>query len=652
MSMEKRNFVYDIECLFNFFCVTFVDRYSDEKFHFRIGGRYNDLVSTDKLSLVSFLDTMVSGLIGFNNLAYDWPLLNHVYVIRGKLSRMRGDDAARAIYEFSQKIIGQKYSNVRSPRIPQLDLFKIHHFDNKNKAVSLKALQIAMGWPLVADMPVSHLDFSQGEGWMDGVEEYNTNDVLSTKFFLEKSNLEIELRKSLSDIYDIDLLNLNDAKIGETIILNRISKDTGVPEEILKLKNTKRDFVNIGECLLQYSFNSAEFKKCHEVFLKTVLDTRIREEDEQGKKEKEEEQDLYSCIYDNVRYDFGFGGLHGIRGPGVYREDEDNVILSADVSSYYPNLGIRNGFRPEHLGDSFPRAMQSMYEERKNYKKNSPPNYGLKIAMNGATGKSKSQWSFIYDPKFTMQINCNGQLLLVDFCEMVTEAGGKVIMANTDGAEVLMSRQAFQDGVFDRVCKSWEAKTGLTLEFKQYKHLFIRDVNNYVGEFVDGKTYNKGAYEWRDYDEDGIKLLKWEKDHSMLCVPYAAEKYLLSGQSIKKSFEECDMSKFMIGKRAKSEGKFEIRATKLVNNNPEVVTTYYHKTIRYMIVKRDGGWLFKNEPGRKKPTKIDSPWRVLDCMDLRNKNLEDLRSFVDYRYYEIEVQKILNPILRTQTSLT
>lgn len=640
--------VCDVESLYDFFCVTFRDRDSDEKHHFRI---WKGINQTEELR--EFLMTACSGLVGFNIVSYDWPMLNYIVIAHRKLNSASGEEAGRLIHAHSQRIIGQKYSAIRNPMVHLLDLFKMHHFDNIHKAVSLKALQIAMNWPLVADMPVDHTEFALGSEWAAKVEEYNTNDVDSTKYFLQLSDRDLTLRKAVGELYGMDFLNHNEAKMGEDIMLLKVAEQMGVGAWELRKGSTKRDSVALRDVIVPLDVVCKEFKGAVAAFEAKVMDTRIRESWEE-EKEAEEEEDLYSCIYDGVLYDFGIGGLHGLRGKrsvkpvggsGVYREDEENIILSADVSSYYINLAIRNGFAPEHLKAGFAIAYEGMYKERKKYPKGSLEDKGLKIGLVAVTGKSYSRWSPLYDPKYFFSIMINGQLQLAHLCELLTVEGhGKVIMANTDGVEALIPRR--YEEAARGACARWAAKTGLTLEYKYYRNLFIRDVNNYVGEMRDGKTYLKGAYEHED--------LKWEKDHSMLCVPKAAEAYLVKGIPIMQSLEASPVESFFIGKRAKSGGKFEIR---YVNNGmgPEQETSgpirveQLSKTVRYLVTKT-GGYLMKKEESAKKASQIDAPWRVANMMDIRKVDLEDLRPLIDYRFYEIEVKRLLDPILHTQSN--
>ena len=46
----------------------------------------------------------------------------------------------------------------------------------------------------------------------------------------------------------------------------------------------------------------------------------------------------YSVNYKDVKTDFGLGGVHGARKSGIYESDDDHVIMTSDVTSFYPNL--------------------------------------------------------------------------------------------------------------------------------------------------------------------------------------------------------------------------------------------------------------------------------------------------------------------------
>ena len=60
---------------------------------------------------------------------------------------------------------------------------------------------------------------------------------------------------------------------------------------------------------------------------------------------------------------------------------------------------------------------------------------GFKLALNSVYGKSNDINSFLYDPKFTMQITLNGQLMLTMLAESLVNyiPNVKVLQINTDG---------------------------------------------------------------------------------------------------------------------------------------------------------------------------------------------------------------------------
>jgi hypothetical protein len=53
-----------------------------------------------------------------------------------------------------------------------------------------------------------------------------------------------------------------------------------------------------------------------------------------------------------------------------------------------------------------------MKNDRTSFKKGTPENAMLKLALNGAYGKSLSEHSVLYDPKFGLTVTINGQLLM------------------------------------------------------------------------------------------------------------------------------------------------------------------------------------------------------------------------------------------------
>ena len=75
---------------------------------------------------------------GFNNLAYDYPLLHHfLRHWKGEYEYYHGQELAQALYAKSQYLISELFTEVKKPLIPQIDLYKIWHYNNKARATSL-----------------------------------------------------------------------------------------------------------------------------------------------------------------------------------------------------------------------------------------------------------------------------------------------------------------------------------------------------------------------------------------------------------------------------------------------------------------------------------------------------------------------------------
>ena len=218
-------FVYDIETLIN--CFTFSGKFfgNSDIYTFEISSRKNQ--RTELLRFLSHLENSKVLMVGFNSLGFDWPivqtLLNEPYTF----------DQTRA-YLMAQQIISSQHPgsslnhfaiNLKDRIIPQLDLFKLNHFDNRAKSTSLKALHFELSLANVEDMPVEHgenLTFEQ----MDRLILYNHNDVYATEEFLRRCMHLVEFRKELLDngVLEGDVLNYSDVKIGSEYLIKKIGR--------------------------------------------------------------------------------------------------------------------------------------------------------------------------------------------------------------------------------------------------------------------------------------------------------------------------------------------------------------------------------------------------------------------------------------------
>lgn len=296
-----------------------------------------------------------------------------------------------------------------------------------------------------------------------------------------------------------------------------------------------------------------------------------------------------------------------------------------DLSSMYPNIAISNEVYPEHLTKKFCEIYKDVYEQRKSYPKGSAENAMLKLALNGVYGESNNKFSVFYDPKFTMIITINGQLSLCLLAEKLLEIKGlKIIQVNTDGVTVAVKKKDREQ--YFKICEEWQQQVKLQLEFAEYSKMIIRDVNNYIALYTDGKIKRKGAYQYEG--------LGWHQNQSALVIPMAAEAYMLHGTDIRDFVEN-------------HENKWDFMLRTKVPRSSKLILVYENGTAkplqnicRYYPCKR-GGKLVKimpplEEGGEPRRLGIDTAWNVTPC-----NNIVDFKDDIDYNYYIEEARKLV-----------
>jgi hypothetical protein len=225
-----------------------------------------------------------------------------------------------------------------------------------------------------------------------------------------------------------------------------------------------------------------------------------------------------------------------------------------------------------------------------------------------------------------MSITLQGQLLLCLLAEnlLANVPGLRIIQCNTDGVTVRMPHGS--SVALKMVCDHWQKLTHLKLEQATYRKMCIRDVNNYIAQYMNGKVKRKGAYE---YDRE------WHQDHSALVVPKVAEKVLLDGAPIRETLEAWpDKYDFMLRVKVPRSSYLTI-----VHEGRQV---QIQNTTRYLVTKT-GGHLFKVMPPLKgkqdwRQIGVESGWCVTPCNDIAQARGAE----IDFDFYVREIEKITN----------
>ena len=462
-------------------------------------------------------------------------------------------------------------------KIRQIDLFKMNHWDNRAKMSSLKWIQYSMDWENVEEMPHLHYEPVESAEELEMIIQYCHNDVLSTREILEHSKEQIQLRQTLTKEYNIDLYSASEPRISKELFIHFLHQKLGISKSELKQLRSPRDYIILAECVLPYiKFQTPEFQKVLD-YIRTKVITSTKD----GFK--------FSMNYKGVKTDYGLGGLHGARDPGVYEAKPGWTIMTSDVTSYYPNLAIKNKFHPEHLPQKeFGDLYEWFFEERKKIPKTDPKNYVYKIILNSTYGLTGDQNSFLYDPKMTMQITINGQLSLSMLYEMICEQIPEAVplMQNTDGLETLIPNSYVEK--YHEICARWCKMTMLELEHDEYSKMIIRDVNNYIAVYDNGKTKCKGRFEFEE--------LPLHKNKSNLIIPKAWYEYFVNGTNPKDYLKtNRNIFDYCTGSKIKGNWFFVERGVK----DGMFYENKLQKLVRYFVSKKGTKIIKCNPDGRQ-----------------------------------------------------
>jgi len=573
--------------------------------------------SADLIDWIYWLRDQDAEMIGFNNVGFDYPIL-HMLVRMGKTS-------PQILYEKCAAIIssqdGNRWQHMVYPSdrlVKQIDLYLIHHFDNKARTTSLKALEFNMRLDNVSDLPFPVGSMLTPEQ-VPILKQYNMHDVAATKRFYWESLDRIRFRQQLTEVHQRDFTNHNDTKIGAEIFQMSLEA-AGVQcyeygASGRQPRQTKRNAIALKDCVPQWiSFNHPEFQRIKEWFNQQVIT---------------ETKGVFTDVVAHVGgldFIYGTGGLHASVENSHFVGDDEWMIYDMDVTSLYPSIAIEHGHYPEHLGSRFVDVYRDLRTQRTSYPKGSAENAMLKLALNGTYGKSNDVYSIFYDPQFTMKITISGQLMLSLLAERLYYQGFQIIQVNTDGITIQMRRD--EKPVVDAICKQWEQDTRLSLEFVEYQRMFIRDVNNYIAQKTDGSVKRKGAYQYE---------IEWHQNASALVVPKVAEQVLIYDKPIRETVMNWpDKMDFMLRVKVPRSS----RLFYVCGHDEQQV----QNTTRY-YVSQGGGTLIKQMPPLKGKTdwrrmEVEKGWTCCVCNDIRDAMLP-----INHEYYINEVEKLCLSLL-------
>ena len=684
MNYYDNDYVYDLETYPNLFSFCVISADGKNGYIFEISERKDD-----REVMFDFIQKLLEDearLVGFNNLAFDYPVLH--YIIQNP------DCTVDDIYKEAQRVIQVLKTdrfgiNIKNKIIPQVDLFKLNHFDNAAKMTSLKIIQFNMKLDNLQELPYpfdQKLSFSE----MQEVIEYNANDVVSTLKFYYENIGNLQLRESLSKKYGRDFTNASDSKIGGEIFIQELEKvNKGSCYRFVKGKRKirqtpRKSGIFIREVILPYiKFETPEFNAILNWFkLQHIRETKgvfsdilesdlhevakyarlVKKKSPKLKDEPTEDEiaefrkkipfaevevnelksgkksyyftwniaEALNVVVNGHEYVFGVGGIHSSVEPSLVESNDEFVIIDLDVTSYYPNLAIKNTLFPKHLSDQFCKTYEALFEERKTYAKGSPENGAIKLALNATYGNSNNQYSPFYDPQYTMAITVNGQLSLCMLLEEILKLKDATsVQSNTDGITFRVRREDSEK--VNELTREWERITGLEMERADYSAMYIRDVNSYIGIYEGSDKFKaKGAYEVTDAHH---------KNQSAKIVQKAAQAHLIKGVSVEdfiKNHE--DKYDFMLRTKIPKNFKLVSVDEEGIDHKEQNITRYYVSTSEKArtLIKVMPPLKGKEDKGDRR-NEIEAGRKCIVC-----NNILDFEGEIDYDYYIEATEKLIS----------
>lgn len=411
--------------------------------------------------------------------------------------------------------------------------FHLDHIDLMEVApgqASLKAYGGRLASSRLQDLPIEP-DAIITDEQRQLLRDYCANDLATTCDLYEHLSPQIELRKSMSAQYGIDLRSKSDAQIAEAVIKKRV-------EEIIGRRVYRPDIHP------DYTFRYVPptWLKFMSPGMNQVLNL-VRNAtftlDNFGNVKMPPELEGLTVRINNSLYRMGIGGLHSSEERVSYWAIENKWIKDRDVASYYPNIILNEGLAPSHLGQAFSQVYRELVDRRLKAKAEGDKVTAdsLKICINGTFGKLGSSYSVLYSPDLLIQVTVTGQLALLMLIEALEANGVEVISANTDGVVFTGT-----DDNYLNIIRWWEDVTFFETEETEYRSIHSRDVNNYIAIKTDGSVKTKG-----EYASEGIA----KNVTNPICVEAVIAK-LVRGENLLNTIMACkDIRKFLTTRKVK-----------------------------------------------------------------------------------------------------
>lgn len=610
--------LWDVEVYSNVFLCSIKDYDTKEITIWEISQRKNDFKA-----IKEFFSGFKGFLVSFNGIHYDNCIILWLLHNGGKGSV---EEFLIKLKAWSDKVINEDFwwndKNLSKYKYHNMwvdvDLFLYwSKMLRLSKKISLKGLGIQLGYPTVQELPYEPSSILESHE-IDELIHYNSvHDLGILELLLSTMEDEVRLRNYVKKEYGLNCMSFDAPKIASEILLLHYCKETwddeydGMIYEFFynKVRDIRKSRFTVGKSLdlPPITFQLKEFQ---ELYKKMCNASRSFSEE-------------INIIHKNtaIKLSYGIGGLHSVNNNEIYKEDKDNLIVTSDVASMYPNLIIN--YKLIRYNEILNKYIQ-VKEDRIDAKAtgNKTKDSFLKLILNSTSGLIDNEHSWLYYPEGAMKLRLMGQLVLTVVIDRLVVKGYKVISANTDGIECIILKNSEQDyyDIVNKVGKEFN----LIFEHEKYKQIIYQNVNSYICE-----TYNTK----KPLKQKGVFVEKPDLSNSVdfLIIPKALKAYFIDGVKVEDFVRNhTNIYDFCCSKKV--DKSYYVTWT-----NPQGVTSKQQKLNRFYASTK-GGYIMKN---RK-----DETHHLLKASGVMiyNQHLDTFPDDVNYRYYIHEINTIIREL--------
>jgi DNA polymerase elongation subunit (family B) len=469
----KKKIVFDIETYPNYVLFSFKEVRGDKFVEIEA---YDD-EPIDRKRLLGLVTNKKYTIIGFNSRNFDLPII--CAAIQGASVSKIKEICDHIIETGDPGWMTMRKFNIRS--IPNIDHIDIQE-PSPGVGVSLKMYGTRLHTQKLQELPIDPSKILTRDE-ANQIRLYCRNDLdVTEKLYLSVEN-EITLREKMSTEYGTDLRSLSGAQIAKAVFKKLLS-DRGCSTHIRKVEEGYTFKYQVPSFI---SFENSELND----LLSIVKNSSFTVNDKGSVVLPDELKKAISFC--DAKYKIGIGGLHSQEKKQAIEAGE-KLFGEFDIASMYPNIILTLGIYPSHLDGQFLDIFEDIVTRRMKAKHSGDKDTAdsLKLVINSTFGLFGNKYNLLYSPELLIQVTITGQLFLLMAIEKVTNAGGKVVSANTDGINVLFDKSDDID-IRDAITEC-ELDSGLDFEFTPYKAVYSESVNSYVAITTDNKIKTKGFY--------------------------------------------------------------------------------------------------------------------------------------------------------------